>query len=99
MQTYPWEGVVREEKLPHSRKLSHRSGCGELWNLRGHHNRKGEKNPQNTHLTATVSGEIAQKLVSTTSNWGLGREECTASLLLQLRIGPECPEDNLRELM
>ena len=34
-ETHPWEGVVKEEKLPHSRKPSHRWVCGELWNLRG----------------------------------------------------------------
>ena len=61
-------------------------------------NREG-KNPQNTRLTITVSSEIAQKLMSTTSKWGLGREAQTASLVLKLRTGPECPEDNQGALM
>ena len=39
--------------------------CGEFWNLRGQHNWEGKKkNPQNTHLTTTPSGEVAQMLTS-----------------------------------
>ena len=49
------------------------------------------------HLTATPSGEVAQTLVSTTSKWGPNREVRAA--LVNVRTGPECPEDNLRELM
>ena len=56
------------------------------------------KQTQNTQLTTTVSSEIAQKLMSTTSKWGLGRKAQTASLVLRLTTGPERPEDNLREL-
>ena len=48
------------------------------------------------HLTAIPSGEVAQMLTSTTSKWGLNREAWAA--LLRVRTGPECPEDNLREL-
>ena len=40
-------------------------------------------------LTATASREVAQTLRFATSKWGL---------LLRVRTGPECPEDNLREL-
>ena len=36
-------------------------------------------------------------LVSATSKWGLNREARAA--LLRVRTGPECAEDNLRELM
>ena len=42
------------------------------------------------------SGEAAQMPVSATSKPGLGREVQAA--LLRVRIGPECPEGNLREL-
>ena len=38
-------------------------------------------------------------LASATSEWGLGREACSASSVLRVRTGPECPEDNPRELM
>ena len=71
---------------------------GALEPQRKTNNREG-KNPQNTRLTITVSSEIAQKLMSTTSKWGLGREAQTASLVLKLRTGPECPEDNQGALM
>ena len=37
--------------------------------------------------------------VSTTSELGLDREVWAASLVLRVRTGLECPEDNLRELM
>ena len=43
--TNPKEGVMKEEKFPHSRKSSDRHVCGELWNLRGQHNWEGEKKP------------------------------------------------------
>ena len=46
-------------------------------------------------LTATPS-EVTQMLTSATSKWGLNREVQAA--LLWVWIGPECPEDNLREL-
>ena len=51
-------------------------------------------------LTSTTSGdgEVAQKLASATSEWGLGREAQAASSVLRVKTGPECPEDNLREL-
>ena len=49
------------------------------------------------HLTATPNGEVAQMLVSATSQWGLNREAQTA--LLRARTRPERPEGNLRELM
>ena len=47
-------------------------------------------------LMATSSGEVAQTLMSTTSKRGLNREVRAA--LLRVGTGPECPEDNLREL-
>ena len=42
---------------------------------------------------------MAQILLSATSECGLGRETWAASSVLKIRTGPECPEDNLRELM
>ena len=92
---------MKEEKLPHSRKPSHRWVCGEFWNLRGQHNQEKEKKkktPQNTCLTATASRDVAQMLTSATSEQGLGREAQAASSVLRVRTRPECPEDNLREL-
>ena len=75
MENCPGKGVVKE-KFPNSRKPSHQWVCGEFWNLRGKHNQEGEKkkNPQNTRLTAAPSREVAQTLVSTTSEEELDRE-------------------------
>ena len=50
------------------------------------------------HLTTTASWEVAQMLMSATRELGLGREAWAASSVLRARTGPECPEDNLREL-
>ena len=47
-------------------------------------------------LTATLSGEAAQTLVSAASKRELDREARAA--LLGVRTGPECPENNLSEL-
>ena len=96
-----------KEKLPHSRKPSHRRVCGEFWHLRGQHNREEKKtkqnnnnNPQNMHLTTTTSRdrEVAQVLLLATSKLGLGRNAQAASSVLSVRTRPECPENNLREL-
>ena len=60
-----------------------------------------KKHPQNTYLTTIASGdrEVAQMLMSATSEWGLGREARIVSSIFRVRTGPEWPEDNLRELM
>ena len=79
METCPGEGVMKEEKFPNTRKLSHWRVCGEFQNLRGQHNRVGG-NPQNTHLTATASREVAQRLASAIREWGLDKEERAACL-------------------
>ena len=65
-------------------------------------NKTGRKKQINkTHrlqrLIITPRGEVAQTLTSATSKQGLNRE--TQAALLRVRTGPECPEDNLRELM
>ena len=87
-----------KEKFPNSREPSHMWVCGEFWNLRGQQ-QGGKKKTQIRHLTTTVSGEVALTLASATSKRGLDREAQAASLVLRVRIGPECSEDNLRELM
>ena len=97
METRPREGVVKEEKFPNTRKLSHRQVRGEFWNLGGQHNREGKKkNPQITHLATTPSKEVAQTLESASSEGRLNGEPLAA--LLRVRTRPECPADNLREL-
>ena len=56
MKPCPGEGMVKEEKFPHSRKPSHRQVCGEFWNLRRQRNweKKKKRKPQNTSLTTTA---------------------------------------------
>ena len=77
-----------KEKFPNSRTLSHWWVCGEFWNLRGQHNQEGNTHThthththtQNTYLTTIASGEVAQTLASTTSEWGLFRKAQVARL-------------------
>ena len=65
---------MKEEKFPNSRKPSHWWVCGEFWNLRGQQN-LDETHTQNICLNATPSEEVAQMLVSTTSEQG-GAGQC-----------------------
>ena len=58
-----------------------------------------KENPQNMCLTANTCGEAAHVMVSASSKWGLGSEAWAVSLFFRVRIGLQCPEDNLRELM
>ena len=48
-------------------------------------------------LKATPSRKVPQTPTSTTSKWGWNREERMA--LLRVRTGPECPEENRKELL
>ena len=48
METHPGEGVMKEEKLPNSRKPCHRWVYGKFWNLRGQHNQ--ERKITHTHI-------------------------------------------------
>ena len=94
METHPGERVMKEEKYPNSRKPSHPRVYGEFWNLRAQCNWEETHTHTHTHtqnmrLTTTPSREVAQTLVSTTSEQGLDRE---------IRTESECPEDNLKEL-
>ena len=80
MGTHPREGVVKEEKFPNTRKLSHQWVCGEFWVSEGNITRRGKKHPQITCPTTTPSGEVAQTLTYTTSERGLDRESQVACL-------------------
>ena len=68
-------------------------------NITGRKQTNKQKQTQNTRLTVTVSEEVAQRLTSATSEQGLDREARPAQSMLRVRTRPECPEDNLRELM
>ena len=95
-----------KEKFPHSNHLTGVS-VGSFGiskgNITGRKKTKqnNNNNPESMHLTTTTSRdrEVAQSLLSITSEWGLGREARTASPFLRVRTRLECPENNLRELM
>ena len=100
-ETHHGEGVVR-------RKSFHTVGNpltgvyrGNFGILEGNitRRRKKKKKAQNTHLATTTRGDrkVAQMLMSTTSEWGLGKEAHTQSSVLRVRTRPEVHEDNLRE--
>ena len=81
METHPGEGVMKEEKFPNSRKPFHWWVFGNFGISEGNiTGRKKKRNPQNTRLTTTPSGEVAQMLTSTTSEWALDREAWAACL-------------------
>ena len=48
------------------------------------------------YLIQTPNGAAAQMRASSTSKWGLDREEW--AVLLRVKTRPECPKSNLREL-
>ena len=64
----------------------------------GNVNRK-EKNLTEYVPNRNCQREVAQTLMFTTSELWLGREVRAASWILRVRTRPECPDDNLRELM
>ena len=60
----------------------------------GNITRRGKKKKQTTQnkcLTTTPSGEVTQTLMSAAGQRGSG-------CMLRGRTGPECPENNMREL-
>ena len=71
---------MKEEKFPNTRKPSHWWVCGDIWNLRGQRKWEEKQKTQNTRLTTTLSGEVAQTLASATSEQGLNMEVQVACL-------------------
>ena len=55
METCPGEGVVKEEKLPHSRKPSYMWVCGEFCDLRRQHNWEKTKNRKPTEYMPNLN--------------------------------------------
>ena len=73
METFPGKEVVKEEKFPHSRKLSHRGSVGSFGILEGNiTGRKKQNKPnqpnkqtQNTRLTITAEKRtFLQKVIT-----------------------------------
>ena len=78
---------MKEEKLPNTRNPSYWWVSGEFWNLRGQHNWEETHTHTHTHthtqitcLTAIPSREVAQTLMSTSSEQELNRETQAACL-------------------
>ena len=104
MVIHPGEGVVKEEKFPNSRTHSHRWVCGEFWNLRGQRNLEDkQKQKQKTkNPTEYAPNHNSQQRSSPDTHIHGQRVQAgqgVAGCMLRVRTGPECPEDNLRELM
>ena len=97
METHPGEGILKEEKFPHSRKPSHWQVCGEFWNLRGQHNRE-EKTKQNTEYAPNHNCQQRSSPDARLCHQQVGAGQGGAGCMLGIRTEPECPEDNLREL-
>ena len=96
METHPGEGVMKE-KYPNTRKPSHRWVCGEFWKLRGQHNLEQKKKKitdyppnHNSQRSSSPDAPVCQQR--------MGAEQGGPGYMFRARTGPECPEDNLREL-
>ena len=96
METCPRQGVVKEEKFPNTRKPSYRQVCGEFWNLRGQHNQEGKKTP--TDYVPNHNSQQRSSPDTRVHHQQAGAEQGGMGCMLRVRTGPECPEDNLREL-
>ena len=74
----PGKGVLKREKFPNTRKLSHCRICAEPWKHRGQHNREEKINTQLKPrdcepYSNSPSGEATQMPASAISKRGLGR--------------------------
>ena len=84
-----------KEKFPNSRTPSLQWVCGEFWNLRGNITRREKKNTEyvpnhNSQWKNSPDAHFHHQRVGP----GQGGKGC----MLRVRTGPDCPEDNLREL-
>ena len=100
-ETHPWEGVLKEETFLNTRKPCHLRAFGEFWTIRGQNNWKGEgKKKKNKTQTAGLNCNSQQRNSSDPGfcqqRGGAGQGGASCKLLVS--TGPECPEDNLKEL-
>ena len=89
---------MKEEKFPNIRKPSHRQVYSEFWNLRGQHNWEGKKKQQPTDNMPNRNSQQRSSSEARICQQQVGVEQGRQAALLRVRTGPECPEDNLREL-
>ena len=97
METRPGKGVMKEEKFPHNKQPSHWHVCGEFWNLRGQHNQEEKKHP--TEHVPNCNSLWRSSPDTHVCHQQVGAEQGGAGCMFRVRTRPECPEDNLRELM
>ena len=92
---------MKEKKFPNSRKPSDRWVCGEFWNPRGQHSWEENKqtNKQNKHIEYTPNCNSHQGSSPEAHVHHQGAGSGQRGCMLRVRTRPECPEDNLRELM
>ena len=97
---HPGEGVVKEEKFPHSRKPSYGWVYGEFWNLRGQQNWERKKKKKHTGYAPNRNSQQRSSPDARIHHQqaGLNTEAHAASSVFRVRTRPERPEDNLREL-
>ena len=87
-----------KEKFPNSRKPSHEWVCGEFWNLRGQRNwEEGKK--KNTEYAPNPNFQWRSSPDAHICHQQVGARQGDAGCMFGVRTEPECPEDNLRELM
>ena len=86
---------MKEEKFPNSRNPLTSGSVRSFGISEGNITGRENTHTHNGHLSTTASGEVAQTLAFTTSQQGLNRD---VGCMLRVRMGTECPEDNLREL-
>ena len=98
METCPEEEVVKEEKFPNSRKPSHQQIFGEFWNVRGQHNWE-KKKKKKTEYAPNRNCQWRGSPEAHFCHQQVGAEQRGTGCMLRVRTRPECPEDNLRELM
>ena len=94
METQPGEGVAKEDKFPNNRKPSHQKVCGEFWNLRGQHNWEEKKKKYTPNGNSQQRSCPDAHVCYQQEEAGQGGAGC----MVKVRTGPECLEDNLREL-
>ena len=88
---------MKEEKFPNTKKPSHSRVCREFWNLRGQHNWEGEKKKK-TEYMPNRNSQGRSSPDARICHQQAGTEQGGVGCMLRIKIQPECPEDNLREL-
>ena len=97
METQPREGVVKE-KFPNIRKPSHQQFCGG-WGRGGISEGNITRRKKINHRIRALPEFRARNSPDTHAcHQQVGAEQGGGGYMLRVRTGPECPEDNLREL-